>query len=176
MFFERLATSVCVASTCSTSEVPMPCASAPKAPWVEVWLSPQTTVMPGSVVPFSGPMTWMMPWLACLNGKYTSAPKSLMLASSVSTCRRETGSLMPSSQWSVGVLWSGLATTLLLAPGLAAGQAQALEGLRAGHLVHEVAVDVEQAGAVGFLADDVRFPEFVVKRLASHGLLSSACS
>jgi hypothetical protein len=61
-----------------------------------------------------------------------------------------------------------LATTLSLRHGLAAGQAQALEGLRAGHLVHEVAVDVEQAGAVGFLADDVRFPEFVVKRLASH--------
>ncbi len=28
--------SVWVASTCSTSEVPMPIASAPKAPWVEV--------------------------------------------------------------------------------------------------------------------------------------------
>jgi hypothetical protein len=25
----------------------MPCASAPKAPWVEVWLSPQTIVVPG---------------------------------------------------------------------------------------------------------------------------------
>ena len=54
--------SVCVASTCSTSEVPMPKASAPKAPWVEVWLSPQTIVMPGSVMPCSGPMMWTMPW------------------------------------------------------------------------------------------------------------------
>jgi hypothetical protein len=62
----------------------------------------------------------------------------------------------------------GVGDHALLAPRLAAGQAQALEGLRAGHLVHEVAVDVEQARAVGFLADDVRFPEFVVKRLASH--------
>ena len=34
----------------------MPCASAPKAPCVEVWLSPQTMVMPGSVKPCSGPI------------------------------------------------------------------------------------------------------------------------
>ena len=54
---------VWVARTCSTSLVPMPKASAPKAPWVEVWLSPQTIVMPGSVRPCSGPMTWTMPWL-----------------------------------------------------------------------------------------------------------------
>ena len=39
--------SVWVASTCSTSLVPMPKASAPKAPWVDVWLSPHTIVMPG---------------------------------------------------------------------------------------------------------------------------------
>ena len=43
--------SVWVASTCSTSLVPMPKASAPNAPWVEVWLSPQTMVMPGWVSP-----------------------------------------------------------------------------------------------------------------------------
>ncbi len=55
---------VWVARTCSTSLVPMPKASAPKAPWVEVWLSPHTIVMPGWVRPCSGPMTWTMPWLA----------------------------------------------------------------------------------------------------------------
>ena len=54
--------SVWVASTCSTSLVPMPKASAPNAPWVEVWLSPHTMVMPGWVRPCSGPMTWTMPW------------------------------------------------------------------------------------------------------------------
>ena len=62
MFLAFVWISVCVASTCSTSEVPMPCASAPKAPWVEVWLSPQTIVVPGSVKPCSGPMMWTMPW------------------------------------------------------------------------------------------------------------------
>ena len=51
-----------MASTCSTSLVPMPNASAPKAPWVEVCESPQTIVMPGWVSPISGPITWTMPW------------------------------------------------------------------------------------------------------------------
>jgi len=36
-----------------TSEVPMPNASEPKAPWVAVWLSPHTMVMPGWVKPWS---------------------------------------------------------------------------------------------------------------------------
>ena len=36
-----------MARTCSTSLVPMPKASAPNAPWVAVWLSPQTMVIPG---------------------------------------------------------------------------------------------------------------------------------
>ena len=39
----------------------MPKAKAPKAPCVAVWLSPQTTVMPGWVRPSSGPMTWTTP-------------------------------------------------------------------------------------------------------------------
>ena len=54
--------SVWVASTCSTSLVPIPKASAPSAPWVDVWLSPHTTVMPGWVSPISGPITWTIPW------------------------------------------------------------------------------------------------------------------
>jgi hypothetical protein len=61
MFLAFFWVRVCVASTCSTSLVPMPCASAPKAPWVEVWLSPQTMVVPGSVKPCSGPITCTMP-------------------------------------------------------------------------------------------------------------------
>ena len=37
----------CEANTISTSDVPIPNATAPKAPCVEVWLSPHTIVMPG---------------------------------------------------------------------------------------------------------------------------------
>ena len=36
-----------MARTISTSLVPIPNARAPNAPWVAVWLSPQTIVMPG---------------------------------------------------------------------------------------------------------------------------------
>ncbi len=53
---------VWVARTCSTSLVPMPIASAPNAPCVEVWESPQTMTRPGCVYPCSGPITWTMPW------------------------------------------------------------------------------------------------------------------
>ncbi len=47
----------CEASTISTSEVPIPKAMAPNAPWVEVCESPQTMVAPGRVIPYSGPTT-----------------------------------------------------------------------------------------------------------------------
>ena len=42
----------------------MPKASAPNAPCVAVWESPQTMVMPGCVRPSSGPMMCTMPWRA----------------------------------------------------------------------------------------------------------------
>ena len=43
------------------------------APWVLVCESPQTTVMPGSVAPCSGPITWTMPWRRSLMSKYGDA-------------------------------------------------------------------------------------------------------
>ena len=58
----RRCTRLCVASTCANSLVPIPNPSAPNPPFVQVWLSPQTTVVPGSVSPSSGPITWTMPW------------------------------------------------------------------------------------------------------------------
>ena len=54
------------------------------------------------------------------------------------------------------------------APGLAAGEAQALVRLRARHLVHEVAIDVEQRRAVRLGADDVAVPQLVVERARLH--------
>ena len=52
-----------VAITCSTSEVPMPCARQAKAPWVEVWVAADDghARQRGAVL---GPMTWTMPWTA----------------------------------------------------------------------------------------------------------------
>ena len=53
------------------------------------------------------------------------------------------------------------------APDLAAGLAQAFKRLRAGHFVNQMAVDVEDGGAVFFGVNDVLVPDFVVEG-ASH--------
>ena len=53
------------------------------------------------------------------------------------------------------------------APDLAAGLADAFEGLGAGDFVHQVAVDVEHGGAVFFGVDDVFVKNLVVER-AGH--------
>jgi hypothetical protein len=93
MFLLRLVMRVWVARTCSTSLVPMPKASEPKAPWVEVWLSPQTTVVPGRVKPCSGPMMWTMPCLSSSRPKKVRL-KSLTFCSRVTHCVRESLSSM----------------------------------------------------------------------------------
>ena len=81
----------------------MPKASAPKAPWVQVWLSPQTMVIPGWVIPSSGPMTCTMPW----SGESMSnngTPNSLQFFCSASICRAAIGSVMGMPRGSVGML------------------------------------------------------------------------
>ena len=50
-----------VAIACSASLEPIPQASAPKAPCVQVWLSGAIRVRPGRTMPSSGEMTWVMP-------------------------------------------------------------------------------------------------------------------
>ena len=97
----------CEAITISTSLVPMPKATAPIAPWVEVCESPQTMVMPGSDSPFSGPTTCMMPLSGDIMPK-CSRPNSAAFLASVSTCFFDTGSSIGLSWSWVGVLWSGM--------------------------------------------------------------------
>ena len=46
---------------------------------------------------------------------------------------------------------------------LAAGHAQAFEGLRAGHFVHEVAVDIDERRPVTIVGDQVVVPDLVVE-------------
>ena len=138
--------SVCVASTCSTSDVPMPNASAPNAPCVEVWLSPQTIVMPGCVSPCSGPMTCTMPCRTVVHAEVRHAELLGSSRAASSTCcdrervrprlvaveRRHV--VVDRRQREVGPAH------------LAPGQPQRLERLRRRHFVHEVQVDVQQVG------------------------------
>ena len=101
--FDRFWSRHCVASTCSTSVVPMPKARAPNAPCVDVWLSPQTTVIPGRVRPSSGPITWTMP----CDASPTSAkgtPNSWQFVRSCCTCLAAMGSTMGSAWLRVGML------------------------------------------------------------------------
>ena len=51
---------------------------------------------------------------------------------------------------------------------LTAGHAQPLKGLRACDLMHEVAVDIEQAGAILGLMGEMGIPDLVVECLAGH--------
>ncbi len=56
---------------------------------------------------------------------------------------------------------------------LAPCRAQTFEGLRRGHLVHEMAVDIEQAGAVIGFVDQMIVPDLVVQRgrfFIGHGV------
>ena len=76
--------SVWVASTCSTSDVPIPNASAPNAPCVEVCESPHTIVIPGWVRPSSGPITWTIP-SAPLPVAFNGTPKSSQFCASASS-------------------------------------------------------------------------------------------
>ena len=100
---------VWVARTCSTSDVPMPMAKAPKAPWVDVWLSPHTMTLPGWVYPCSGPMTCTMPWSG-LNLSYSVTPNSSQFLLRASSCCWAMGSVIGSDRSHVGVLWSAVAT------------------------------------------------------------------
>ena len=92
---------VWVAKTCSTSDVPIPNANAPNAPWVAVWLSPQTIVIPGCVIPCSGPITCTMPCLGSLTPNKVT-PNSLQLFSNASICFFDNGSFIPRLLFEVG--------------------------------------------------------------------------
>ena len=77
---------------------------------------------------------------------------------------------MPCERSVVGTLWSLTARLAETRQTLRPACSQALEGLRAGHLVHQVAVDVEHRGAVVLGVDDVFVPELVVERAGMSSL------
>ena len=118
----------------------MPNATAPNAPCVDVWLSPQAIVIPGCVRPSSGPMTWTMPWRSS-SRPASRMPKSRQLRSSDADhvlghdveerprplARRD------------DVIDRG--ERAIRARHLPAARAQRVERLRSRHLVHEVQPD-----------------------------------
>src|SRR2546421_1440340 len=97
-----------VASTSSTSEVPIPKASAPKAPCVDVCESPQTISIPGWVRPSSGPITWTIPCRR-LPIWCRGMPSRRQFSASTSICFRDRSSAARTPP-RVGTLWSIVAT------------------------------------------------------------------
>ena len=157
----------CVASTCSTSEVPMPKASAPNAPCVVVWLSPQTMVMPGCVRPSSGPMTCTMPWVG-ESRSCSVMPWAAQLAASASSCATASASVIGRWRGPVDTLWSSVATVRSGRRTGRPAEPQPLERLRRRDLVDEVQVDVEQVAPAVERLDDVRVPQLVEQRARSR--------
>ena len=174
----RACGSVWVASTCSTSLVPMPKASAPNAPWVEVCESPQTIVMPGWVRPELRADDVHDALLGVAHRVQPHAELGAVLAQRLDLGARDrVGDRAVSSRaersWDVVVLGGD---GQVGAAHLRLASAQAVERLRAGDLVEQVKVDVEQVGLAFGAAHDVGVPDLLGERTA-HRLrsLPSAC-
>ena len=164
MFLAGFCSSVWVAITCSTSDVPMPNARAPIAPWVDVWLSPQTMVVPGRLTAQfrADDVDDALAYIEDRDVRHAEFDDVLLqgLDLDAAVLLLDAGGRAVADGRDVMV---GDGDGQVGATQLAAGQPQALEGLRAGHLVQEVAVDVEDAGAVGKSLDDVAVPDLVEK-------------
>jgi hypothetical protein len=119
-----------------------------------VWLSPQTIVIPGSVKPCSGPVE-LVKILDAESGGVLGERLHLQPALRLLDAERAVGRRHVVVDDREGAL-RGV--------DLAARYAQPLEGLRARHLVDEVAVDVEEGRAVVRHLDDVVVPDLVVER------------
>ena len=160
--FGRSCGSVWVASTCSTSEVPIPKASAPNAPWVEVCESPQTIVIPGWVSPELGPDH--------VDDALAARAGAVELDAERGAVRPQSVELQPCHlvlDRAVGgrdVVIHRRHRELGPAHG-AARQPEALEGLRRGDLVDEVEIDVEKRRPIRLLPHDVRVPHLLEERL-----------
>ena len=154
-----------VASTWPTSLVPMPKASAPNAPWVLVWLSPQTMVVPGWVMPISGPTTWTMP---CTGPSMSNKRDAEVLA--VLAQRADLRGRVAGPQRHVALRLAGRDGVVHGREGTvgpAYGQAalaQRGERLRRRHLVHQMRIDVQHRRRAGILHDHMRVPDLLKKR------------
>ncbi len=86
----------------------MPNATAPNAPWVDVWLSPHAIVIPGCVSPSSGPMTCTIPWdpLSRFSSRTPASRQLRSSAASMSSAMTSTNGRRTSR---VGTMWSTVA-------------------------------------------------------------------
>jgi hypothetical protein len=152
-----------VASTCSTSEVPMPCARLPNAPCVLVCdRHPRQRRPLLRADHVHDALALVQEGEIDLGAEF---PDVRVQGLDLQARDRVLDALVPVARRGIVVRRRH---DRVDAPGLAAGELEPLERLRAGHFVHQVAVDVDQGRTVGFLADQVAGPELVVKGLRNH--------
>ena len=104
--------------------------------------SPQTTSMPGCVRPSAGPMTCTMPCPAEPCGCRRDAELGAVAAQRLDL--RPAQRVAQAAGRRSGTSWSSVASVRSGPPHRAPGGAQPVERLRAGDLVHQVQVDVQQ--------------------------------
>lgn len=144
--------------------------SEPRPPLVQVWLSPQTSVLPGSTMPSSGPMTCTMPWPGSPQIEEAHAGRLRAVLQGLpqrGTCSM--GATVAHRQRRHRVVCRGEGQVGALDVHAALGHVS--QRRRAGEVVQQVAVDVQQGPAVAQIADDVAVPDLVEQRAAAH-----ACS
>jgi hypothetical protein len=125
-----------------------------------VWLSPQTNVVPGSVKP----------------GRIAAKCVELLRAFRIGDRQDAAGGVLASGRRQVVI---GHGERQIGTADLTPCDAETFERLRAGDFVDEVAVYIDQAGAVVTAFDDVRRPDLFVQRLRiSHDgrALTESCA
>ena len=139
----------------------MPWAKAPNAPWVEVWLSPQTIVVPGgeallgaydmdNALALVELMEIFHAEIFCVLGERLNLNAAFFL-----------GNAMASVGGGHIVVNHGKSAFRMAH--LAARLAQALEGLGGSHFMDQVPIDIEQAGAIVGFVNQMVVPDLVVK-------------
>ena len=116
-----------------------------------------------------------MPWRLSCSLKY-STPKSRAFCASTAICSALSGSGLGSERSRGRHVVIDDGERLFRRAHLAARQAQAFERLRRRHFMHEMPVDIEQAGAVLLLVDQMIVPDLVVEGTRFHGCLDSSNS
>ena len=165
--------SVCVASAWLLSDEPTPKASAPRPPLVQVWLSLQMTVRPGSTMPSSGPITCTMPCPAGPGRRSGRRPRGDAVAQRRVELAAGGKSCHPARLARDRVV--GRREDELGVARLQPARCQLGESGRPPQVVQQLAVDVQQGPAVAELAHDVRIPELVEQGAAVMASVPSRC-
>ena len=151
--------SVCVARTCSTSLVPIPRQELPMHHELRCDYHHTQYVIPGCVMPNSGPMTCTMPWSASPRSK-SRTPNSLQLLRKVSICCFEIGSAIGNRRSVVNVMVR-CRESCFRPSDTTACQSQPFKCLWTCYFMNKVPIYIQQRILTIWSTDNVIVPNFV---------------